>query len=104
MNIVYVIFFAAFGLACGMFAGAGNYKGYLGALLPGIIVGLLVSIPMIRQHLWPQAGAIVVCALLGSLVTAALPDSNGFKRFSREQSNLHVRVGSYQLGRSNDDK
>ncbi len=104
MTILYVAFFIALGWAAGMFVGTGNFQGYFGALLPGIIVGLFVSIPMIRAHMWPQVGIVVACALIGALVTAALPDTSGFKRFCREQSNLHVQVGPYQFGRSPSDK
>lgn len=98
MSIWFVIALLVVGLPAGFIVGTGNYGSILGAIAPGIIGGLLVAIPAIRERQYALACGIAAVALIGSIIAHYTPDKNGVKRFFREQRNLHVRVGSYQLG------
>jgi len=98
MNKILFALMALFGLGAGLFIGMGNFEGFAGAIIPGIIIGALVSIPSIRERSWPSVATLIVCGLLGSVAASALPDSNGVKQFCRQQTNLFIHVGHYQLG------
>jgi len=103
MNNILVALLAIFGIGAGIFIGTGNYGGLLGAILPGLFGGLILAIPSIRERSWTAAAIIAGCVLLGSIISVFVPDSNGLKRFCREQSSLYIRVGPYHLGRSADE-
>lgn len=98
MNKFLSVILAVFGLIAGCFIGMGNHAGLLGAVLPGLIVGVLVAGPSIRERRWRIAGLLAVCGFVGCLSAVAFPDSNPVKRFCHEQTNLVIHVGSYQLG------
>jgi hypothetical protein len=98
MTIVLVILLALFGLGAGFFIGCGNTAGALGAIAPGVIAGLLLAIPMLRDRQWAGAAVIVVCSLIGSLACSQVSESNGLKRWAHTQKNLVIRCGSYKLG------
>lgn len=89
---------AVLGLGGGFFIGCGNRGGWLGAILTGLIAGLLFSIPMLRDRQFAAAAVIVVCSLLGSIVSSQVSDGNSIKMYLRNQTALTIRVGSYHLG------
>ncbi|HEY9776401.1 MAG TPA: hypothetical protein V6C81_21750 [Planktothrix sp.] len=99
MKIFSVVLYAVFAIAAGLFLGVGNYHGLTGAILPGLIGGLLLSLPSFRDRSHKMAAVIVVGALVGSLAATFVPDGNNIKQLLRTQSNLHIKVGSYELGR-----
>ena len=98
MNTILIILMGLFALAAGFGLGAGNYQGFLGAIIPGICAGVLAAIPAIRERQWTVAGIMVGAAVVVSIICAFTSDSNGLKKFCRNQSNLVIRVGSYKLG------
>jgi hypothetical protein len=98
MDIVLIIVLALFGIGAGFFIGCGNYGGALGAILPGVIAGALLAIPMLRDRQFAAAAVIVACSLVGSLIASQVGDSNGVKTYLRNQKNLTIRAGSYRLG------
>lgn len=100
MDIVLMIFLVLFGIGVGLFLGAGNFGGFAGALIPGVVAGLLVSIPFLRERNWAMAAVIVISAVVGSAAMSQLSDGNALKRFFREQRSLVIRAGSYKLGHS----
>lgn len=102
MNVILVALLAIFGIAGGLFLGTGNYQGLLGAILPGLIGGVVLSIPFLREHDWKTSAVLTACVLVGSLISAKVPDTNSLKQFCRNQTNLHIQVFSYKLGRSLD--
>jgi hypothetical protein len=102
MNVILVPLLAVFGIAGGLFLGTGNYQGFLGAILPGLIGGAVLSIPFLRAHDWTSSGVLIACVLLGSLISARVPDTNSLKQYCRNQTSLHIQVFSYKLGRSVD--
>ena len=102
MTIVLLAFLAVFGAAVGVFIGAGNHAGVAGAILPGLIVGLLLSTPFMRGGDWSSTALLVVCALAGSVAINYVSDNNGLKHFCREQTKLVIRLGSYKLGQKSD--
>ncbi len=103
MTIILLIFHAAFAASVGTFLGAGNYSGLAGAILPGIIAGLLISVPFLKSQLWSASALFVVSAIIGSIVINYVSDSNNLKRFYREQGSLVISIGSYKLGKSIDN-
>lgn len=103
MEIIYAIIYAVLIAGAGVFIGCGNHHGLSGAILPGIILGLLAAIHNIREQPWSITALIIVAAIIGTSIAAMLPDNNAFKRFSREQKNLHIKVGKFELGRSPTD-
>jgi hypothetical protein len=102
MNILLVVFLALFGIGAGLFIGCGNFAGALGAIAPGVIAGLLLAIPMLRERQWAGAAVIVVCTLIGSIISSQVSDTNATKRWARSQTNLHIKVGSYELGKGSE--
>lgn len=100
MHIVLIVLMTVFGATAGFFLGAGNYGGFRGAIIPGIVAGLLVSVPMLREGNWRFAAGIVGCALVGSIVCTYVPGGNSLKRLCREQTGLVFHLGSYKLGRT----
>jgi hypothetical protein len=99
MKTIYVVLLALFGVAAGLFLGMGNHHGLLGAILPGLLGGLLLSIPLVRERDRKSTGVLIACVLVGSFVAALVPDSNNVKQYCRNQTGLHIRVGGYELGR-----
>lgn len=99
MDILLYIFLIAFSAGAGAFIGCGNRQGMRGSLIPGLVIGLIISIPMLRDAAYFDAALMTGCALVGSIIASLLPDANRFKRFSREQSGLKLRVGSFKLGK-----
>lgn len=97
--ILLTILLSLFGLAVGIFIGAGNYSGFKGAIIPGIIAGVVASIPAIREQQWDFVWLTSVCALVGSIICVYIPDTNATKQFFREQESLCLHFGSYKLGR-----
>ncbi len=104
MNTLLVVFIALFALSAGFGLGAGNYKGLIGAIIPGIAAGLLAAIPAIHESEWTIALVMVGAAIVGSLICSLTSDQNRIKRFCRNQSNLVIRAGSYKLGINADEK
>jgi len=100
MNFLLLTVLAAFGFTAGTFLGSGNYQGLIGALIPGIVAGLFVSVPSLREQDWSSVGLLVSFAILGSAICAQLSDQNALKRVCREQTFLVVHLGSYKLGGS----
>lgn len=98
MNILLTVFLIIFSVAAGLFLGAGNFKGFAGALIPGVVAGLLVGIPFLREQNWTMSAVVVVFAIVGSIAMSQIADANSLKRFFREQSSLVIRVGDYKLG------
>ena len=99
MTVILIAFIAMFGAAVGLGLGFGNYSGLKGALIPGLVAGLLISIPALRLHDYSTAVVLVACALFGSIAAVFIPAQNRLKRYCREQKNLFIRCGSYRLGR-----
>jgi len=99
MHILLIIGLALFGVIAGLFLGAGNYSGLKGSLLPGLMAGLLIAIPCIRESNWLTAALLAGFALVGSVIATLVSDRNRLKRFCREQRNLVIHCGSYRLGR-----
>lgn len=99
MDFFLYIFLTAFALGAGFFLGCGNRRGIEGAILPGLIPGIILSFHFWSDHLFVPAALMVAFAVVGSVVACLTPDSNRFKRMSREQSSLNVKLGSYRIGR-----
>ena len=97
-NILYAAFFAVFAAAAGFGLGAGNYKGILGAIIPGAIAGLLAAIPLLREQEYGMSALMVAAGIVGAIVCSLVADTNRLKRFLRNQSNLVISAGSYKLG------
>jgi len=96
---------ALFGVAAGFGIGAGNHKGLTGAIIPGVITGLVFSIPAFRDQQYLIAAITTIGAIAGSIACAFVPDTNGLKRFLRKQSNLVITCGSFKLGtKAKDDE
>ena len=98
MKTIYVVLLALFGVAGGLFLGMGNHHGLLGAILPGLLGGLVLSIPLVRDRDRKSTGVLIACFLVGSFAAALVPDNNSVKQYCRNQSGLHIRVGSYSSG------
>jgi hypothetical protein len=98
MNKIMFAVYAVFGFVAGSFIGMGNFAGLSGAILPGLIAGVVIAIPCLRNRSWRLAGLLVACSLVGSIVSTTLPDSSQIKSFCREQSNLVIKMGSFHLG------
>lgn len=95
---------APLGLLAGCFIGIGNHAGLVGAIVPGLILGAIMALFCVRKRDWTKAGALAVCALVGSVIATTLPENGSVKHFCMSQSNLYVHVGSYQLGTDPDPK
>lgn len=99
-DIPFIILTAVFGFAAGLALGAGNYRGLKGAIIPGIITGLVFAIPSLREHHWLASAIITGGALAGSIACVFVGAENRFKRLVREQKMLVIRAGSYKLGKN----
>jgi hypothetical protein len=99
LDIILYVFLIAFGAVAGFFVGSSNYGGLLSAIAPGLVIGLLISIPFYKDQMWLPIGILIGAALLGSFIVTVVPDSNGLKRFCREQDNLVLSIGPYKMGR-----
>ena len=97
-----LVLLAAFGFSSGFFLGSGNYHGLVGAILPGIVAGLIVSVPSLKESDWVSAALLVGCALIGAIVASQLSDHNRLTRLCREQKLLVVHIGDYKLGTNSD--
>lgn len=104
MDFILYAFMAAFAVGAGFFLGCGSYSGWRGALIPGLVTGLLISIPALRDSLYIESAIMVLFALVGSIVAGVVPDTNRLKRLCRSQSMLNLRAGSYRLGRKDPRK
>jgi peptidoglycan/LPS O-acetylase OafA/YrhL len=104
MDKILFALYVLFGLVAGCFIGMGNYTGLSGAILPGLIIGALVAGPCIRNRDWRMAAVLGVCGLVGCLAATTFPDNSPVKRFCREQTNLVIHAGSYNLGTSSQTK
>lgn len=102
MNVLLTIVLALFSLGAGLFIGTGSYHGVKGVLIPALILSAILAIPFLREQQWLAAGFMIVCCLVGSIVATQVPDSNRLKQFCRNQSNLHIKIFSYELGRDAD--
>jgi hypothetical protein len=100
MTIVLAVLLALFGIGAGFFIGCGNFRGFLGAITPGLIAGIVLAGPMIRERQWTAAAVIACCTLVGSIISSQVSDTNALKRYARTQSGLHIKAGSFELGRS----
>jgi hypothetical protein len=87
-----------FGLGVGFSLGMGNYNGLLGSILPGIIFGVIISIPFLKQHLYLAVAVLIACSLVGSMLASLTSDDFRFKKICREQHLLQLSIFSYQLG------
>jgi hypothetical protein len=96
-------FLLLFGIACGFFIGAGNRKGIAGAIIPGIITGLLISGRSLHSHEWVIAVLMFGGAMFGSFLCAMVSDRNRLKDWLRNQSSLHIKFRSYELGRESEE-
>ncbi len=99
MDFFLYLFLIAFAGGVGFFLGCGNRRGLAGSLLPGLIPGIIISFHFWSDSLFVPAVLMVVCALVGSMISSLTPDSNRLKRLSREQSGLNLKIGSYRLGK-----
>lgn len=95
MNTILLIFIGLFALAAGFGLGAGNYHGILGAIIPGLLAGVLAAIPAIRERQWTIAAIMIGAAFVGAILCAFTSDNNRVKKFCRNQSNLVIRIGPY---------
>lgn len=97
-----IIFAGLYGLliaVAGIFIGCGNHSGLPGAIITGLIFGLIAAIPCFRDHFMPGVAITLAGALVGCIIANYLPDSGAVKRLANEQSSLHIKVFSYELGR-----
>ena len=101
MDFFLYIFLIAFSAGVGFFLGCGNRRGLTGSFLPGLIPGVIISYHFWTDALYVPAALMVACAVAGSVIASLTPDSNRFKRMSREQSGLNLKIGSYRLGKKN---
>jgi len=99
MDFLLYVFLAAFSVGVGFFLGSGNRRGIEGSILPGLIPGIIISFHFWQDALYVPALLMVAAAIVGSVIASLTPDSNRFKRMSREQSGLNLKIGSYRLGR-----
>lgn len=97
-NIILGAFIALFAAAAGFGLGAGNYKGVLGAIIPGAVAGLLAAIPVLREQEYLLSAVMVLAGIAGSVACSFVSDTNRLKVFLRTQSNLRISCGSYKLG------
>jgi hypothetical protein len=100
VNALLIVFLLSFGWAAGFLVGSSNYRGVGSAIAPGIVAGLLVSIPTLSDQLWLASLALTAASVVGSIIVTLLPHTNRLKRFCREQDNLVFRIGPYKLGRN----
>jgi hypothetical protein len=102
MNTLLVIILALFSLGAGLFIGTGSYHGVKGVLIPALILSAILAIPFLREQQWLGAGFMIVCCMIGAIISTQVPDTNSLKQFCRNQSNLHIKIFSYELGRDRD--
>jgi hypothetical protein len=96
---IYLLILMAFAFTGGLLLGCGNYARLGGAIIPGLVAGLLISGQLLSEHEWLASALLVASALVGSIASVYLPAENRVKRFCREQSSLVIEAGSYKLGR-----
>lgn len=104
MDFLFMALIALFGIGAGILIGAGNPKGLIGAILPGIIGGLVLSIPSMRDGDWTSTGIMIGAVLVGTIIAVLIPEKGRLKTFCREQSSLRISVGYYKLGKQPKDK
>jgi|AGTN01.3.fsa_nt_gi hypothetical protein len=102
MNTLLTIVLGAFAIGAGLFIGTGSYHGVKGVLIPAFILACILAIPFLRDQAWFGAGVMIVCCLIGAVIATQVPDANSLKQFCRNQSNLHIKIFSYELGRDPD--
>jgi uncharacterized membrane protein YeaQ/YmgE (transglycosylase-associated protein family) len=104
MEILYAAFYGLLILAAGIFIGCGNQGGLLGALITGVIFGLIAAIPCFRENYTTGVAVTVVAAIVGCTIATLLPADSGIRRMSQNQSMLHIKVFSYELGHDSDSE
>lgn len=101
MEILFALIMAIIMLGFGLAVGMGNHGGFKGAFLPGLIGGLVLSIPSLKTGDWIVTAVSIAACLAGSLLAVLVPQTSTFKQFAREQTGLVIRMGSYRLGTDN---
>lgn len=102
MNSLLTIVLAVFSIGAGLFIGTGSYHGVKGVVIPALILAAILAIPFLRERAWFGAGVMIVCCMIGAIISTQVPDTNSLKQFCRNQSNLHIKIFSYELGRDAD--
>jgi hypothetical protein len=102
MDTILLNFLACFGLAAGFFIGSGNRAGIVGAIVSGLLLGLLLDVPFLRDGSGTTASTLLLFAstTLGAFIVNFISDDNVLKRRCRDQKSLKIRIGAYyRLGR-----
>lgn len=99
MHKILLVLYVLFGLVAGCFIGMGNHAGLIHAVLPGLIFGALLALPLLRDRSWRMAAVLIVCSLIGTFASTAFPEDGAVKRFCMDQTNLVIHAGSFRLGK-----
>ncbi len=99
LDVVLFGFLAVFSTGALLLLGCGNKAGIAGALITGLVGGLLIAVPMLREQDWFASAFMVGFGLVGALIGTRLPQTNRVKRFMLNQTNLRVSCKYFRLGK-----
>jgi hypothetical protein len=101
-NFVCLLLLGLFGEFAGMFVGAGNRCGFLGAIVCGALVGLLLNLPFLPDGGWDNISNLVLffCTIMGAVMVNYVSENNWLKRRFLDQKGLRIDLGKYyRIGR-----
>jgi hypothetical protein len=100
MELICMILLGAFGIFGGMFIGAGNRSGIVGAVVCGALTGIALNLPFIADG-DRLSNAVLFCgALVGAIVINFTADENALKKRFLNQGGLRISFGKYyRIGR-----
>lgn len=100
-NLIFAFILFLLATCGGLIFGTGNYSGWWGAVVTGIVLGGLFAARSLGEHDWLTAAVLFVGIFFGSLASNMVPDSHWFKTYLRSQNSLYVHVFNYKFGAPN---
>jgi Na+/proline symporter len=95
MFIICLILLACFGAFGGMYIGAGNRAGLIGAIVCGAVTGLLLNIPFLPDGDRLSNVVLFTGAVAGAIIVNYMDECNWLKRRLLDQKKLRINLGKY---------